>query len=380
MSLRGRAARAGARRTSCAPPRRQFVEGDVQHWWFPPRRPGRAHAHLRRPGLARHGRGALCRDDRRCGDPRRAACRSSTARRCEPGEHDLYFQPSQADETASLFEHCARGLDLSLAHRRARPAADRHRRLERRHEPRRRGGQGRERLAGLVPACRRSTAFAPIAAARGETERAQSLDGACRRAARGARARRLGRRLVSPRLLRRRHAARLGEQRGMPHRFDRPVLGGDLRRGRSGARRQAMAALDRQLVHRGDRLALLFTPPFDKTALDPGYIKGYPPGIRENGGQYTHAAAWSIMALRRARPGRQGGRAVLADQSDQPHRHARRRAALQGRALCRRRRRLFGGAACRARRLDLVHRLGRLALPRRHRVDPRPPRQGRVAA
>jgi cyclic beta-1,2-glucan synthetase len=60
---------------------------------------------------------------------------------------------------------------------------------------------------------------------------------------------------------------------------------------------QAMAALDMQLVHRGDRLALLFTPPFDKTPFDPGYIKGYPPGIRENGGQYTHAAAWSIMGF-----------------------------------------------------------------------------------
>ena len=60
---------------------------------------------------------------------------------------------------------------------------------------------------------------------------------------------------------------------------------------------RAMAALDRDLVHRGDRLALLFTPPFDKTAQEPGYIKGYPPGIRENGGQYTHAAAWSIMGF-----------------------------------------------------------------------------------
>src|SRR6266446_4106073 len=60
---------------------------------------------------------------------------------------------------------------------------------------------------------------------------------------------------------------------------------------------RAMANLDRHLVHRGDRLAPLFTPPFDKTALDPGYIKGYPPGIRENGGQYTHATAWAIMAF-----------------------------------------------------------------------------------
>ncbi len=41
----------------------------------------------------------------------------------------------------------------------------------------------------------------------------------------------------------------------------------------------------------------MFAPPFDKTALDPGYIKGYPPGVRENGGQYTHAALWSVMAF-----------------------------------------------------------------------------------
>ena len=58
-----------------------------------------------------------------------------------------------------------------------------------------------------------------------------------------------------------------------------------------------MESLDEQLISRTDRLALLFTPPFDKTSLEPGYIKGYPPGIRENGGQYTHAAAWSVMAL-----------------------------------------------------------------------------------
>ena len=42
---------------------------------------------------------------------------------------------------------------------------------------------------------------------------------------------------------------------------------------------------------------MLFTPPFDRTPLDPGYIKGYPPGVRENGGQYTHAALWSVMAF-----------------------------------------------------------------------------------
>jgi cyclic beta-1,2-glucan synthetase len=60
---------------------------------------------------------------------------------------------------------------------------------------------------------------------------------------------------------------------------------------------RAMAAVERQLIRPQDRVALLFTPPFDVTPLDPGYIKSYPPGIRENGGQYTHAALWSVMAF-----------------------------------------------------------------------------------
>src|SRR3989449_1309523 len=58
-----------------------------------------------------------------------------------------------------------------------------------------------------------------------------------------------------------------------------------------------MAAVDEHLINHGDGLALLFTPPFDRTPLDPGYIKGYPPGIRENGGQYNHAATWSVIAF-----------------------------------------------------------------------------------
>jgi cyclic beta-1,2-glucan synthetase len=59
----------------------------------------------------------------------------------------------------------------------------------------------------------------------------------------------------------------------------------------------AMAAVDAYLVRRDEGLVLLFTPPFGETALEPGYIKGYVPGVRENGGQYTHAAIWSAMAF-----------------------------------------------------------------------------------
>ncbi len=61
--------------------------------------------------------------------------------------------------------------------------------------------------------------------------------------------------------------------------------------------RQAIESVEEQLVRREDRLMLLFSPPFERTPKDPGYIKGYPPGIRENGGQYTHAAVWSVIAF-----------------------------------------------------------------------------------
>ena len=60
---------------------------------------------------------------------------------------------------------------------------------------------------------------------------------------------------------------------------------------------QAMESVNSRLVKPMDQMILLFTPPFDKSAHDPGYIKGYLPGVRENGGQYTHAAIWSAWAF-----------------------------------------------------------------------------------
>ncbi|HSB54232.1 MAG TPA: hypothetical protein VLD58_07735, partial [Gemmatimonadales bacterium] len=59
---------------------------------------------------------------------------------------------------------------------------------------------------------------------------------------------------------------------------------------------QAMRSLEQHLVDEQHRLLLLLTPPFDKTAQDPGYVKGYLPGVRENGAQYTHAALWAVLA------------------------------------------------------------------------------------
>jgi cyclic beta-1,2-glucan synthetase len=61
--------------------------------------------------------------------------------------------------------------------------------------------------------------------------------------------------------------------------------------------RAAMDAVDARLVRRDEALVRLLDPPFDTSALDPGYIRGYVPGVRENGGQYTHAAIWAAMAF-----------------------------------------------------------------------------------
>jgi len=68
--------------------------------------------------------------------------------------------------------------------------------------------------------------------------------------------------------------------------------------------RMAMKSLDDLLVRRDQGLVQLLDPPFDKSALNPGYIKGYVPGVRENGGQYTHAAIWAAMAFARLKDNR----------------------------------------------------------------------------
>ena len=158
------------------------------------------------------------------------------------------------------------------------------------------GERARARASGSAGSCtRRSPPFAPLAEARGDA-----------RARAGARtpprcARSLERDGWDGDWYRRGYfddGTPLGSrrERRMPDRLDRAVLG-VLSGAADPARGGAMAAVDEHLIRRGDGLVLLFTPPFDRTPLDPGYIKGYPPGIRENGGQYTHAAAWSVIAF-----------------------------------------------------------------------------------
>tara|TARA_R110001583_G_scaffold60625_1_gene179986 strand:+ start:10450 stop:11508 length:1059 start_codon:yes stop_codon:yes gene_type:complete len=82
----------------------------------------------------------------------------------------------------------------------------------------------------------------------------------------------------------------------------------------------AMRSLERELILHDEQLALLFWPPFDQPQRDPGYIGGYPPGMRENGGQYSHAAMWAILAF--AKLG-EGGKAHALFSLLNPINHAR---------------------------------------------------------
>jgi cyclic beta-1,2-glucan synthetase len=274
---------------------RQFRQGDVQHWWLP-----------------HSGQGVRTRisDDRvwlvfgvatyieTTGDTSilDEEIAFIEGRNLHPGEHDAFYQPDTSSESGSLFEHCARGLDqcMELTGQLGLPligTGDWNDGMNRVGEK----GMGESVWLGWL-LIRAVDMFTPMVDAR-DPARAKAWrhhaaavrDAIEREAWDGEWYRRgtfddgtfLG-------------SAHSGECKIDSIAQSWAVLSGAAEPGRA---RQAMASVDRHLVRRDDRLALLFTPPFDKTAHDPGYIKGYPPGLRENGGQYTHAAMWAIMAF-----------------------------------------------------------------------------------
>ena len=274
---------------------RQFIEGDVQHWWL--------------PGAGQGVRTRIA-DDRiwlayatqhyveTTGD---AAILDASVPFIEgqalgPDEHDAYFQPATSDETATLFEHCARALDQSLAvGTHGLPligTGDWNDGLNRMGEL----GRGESSWLGWFLHATLSS-FAQVARARGETARsarwvahaAALRDALEREAWDGGWYRRGYYDDGSP----------LGSAASDECRIDSIAQSWSVMSGAADPARaaEAMAAVDQRLIDRDSRLALLFDPPFDRTPRDPGYIKGYPPGIRENGGQYTHAATWSVIAF-----------------------------------------------------------------------------------
>jgi len=210
-------------------------------------------------------------------------------------ENEAFFQPAISDQSAALFEHCARALDQSLqngAH--GLPlmgTGDWNDGMNRVGVL----GKGESVWLGWFLYATLA-AFVPLARARGERARAAKwLTHAA--ALRDC----LEREAWDGNWYRRGYfddGTALGSAASAECRIDSIAQSWSVISHAADPARsvQAMAALDAHLIQRDTGLALLFTPPFDQTPLDPGYIKGYPPGIRENGGQYTHAATWSVIA------------------------------------------------------------------------------------
>ncbi len=274
---------------------RQFTAGDVQHWWLPA-----------------SGRGVRTRisDDsiwlpyttlhyvEVTGDLGILDEKIAFLEGPEllSGEHDSFFDPTPSAEHATLFEHCARALDRSLSvGSHGLPlfgGGDWNDGMNRV------GAEGKGESVWLGWFLHATlSAFAPLAERRGETERGA----AWRRHADGLRES-LEREAWDGDWYRRGYfddGTPLGSAASDECRIDSIAQSWGVISGAADPVRvaRAMAAVDEHLVRRRNGLVLLFTPPFDRTLLDPGYIKGYPPGIRENGGQYTQAAVWSMLAF-----------------------------------------------------------------------------------
>jgi cyclic beta-1,2-glucan synthetase len=274
---------------------RQFAEGDVQHWWLPHSGQGvRTHISDDRVWLAyTASHYVVTSGDALVLDEPIAFLEGQAL---AAGEHDSFFNPTTSDQTASLYEHCACALDHSLAlGTHGLPlmgTGDWNDGMNRVGEK----GDGESVWLGWILYAA-LIEFAQFADRRQETARAEAW-----RAHAATLQASLEREAWDGEWYRRGFfddGTALGSAMSEDCRIDSiaqswAVLSGAAEPTRAA---RAMAAVERELIRPEDGLALLFAPPFDKTSLDPGYIKGYPPGIRENGGQYTHAALWSVMAL-----------------------------------------------------------------------------------
>ena len=273
---------------------RQFIEGDFQHWWLPSTGAGvRTRISDDTVWLASCvGRYVKVTGDSAILDEMIHFIEGQTLM---PGEHDVFFIPAVSDESATLYEHCARALDRSLAGgAHGLPlfgTGDWNDGMNRVGE----AGQGESVWLGWFLFSTLKV-FTPIAEIRKDSvrlnawrERMKTLQVA------------LEEHGWDGKWYRRGYyddGTPLGSASSDECQIDSIAQSWAVISGGANGERAVLAMEEsyERLVHNSDGLIHLFDPPFDKTSQQPGYIKAYPPGIRENGGQYTHGAIWSIFA------------------------------------------------------------------------------------